>query len=253
MAVIAAFCIGVAFAGAGDSVNVFGILEVSSMSTNTIVSVPWVNLGKGEEKSIRACDLVLTNNLTVGDMIFVYNADRRLSNQEYTGWVLGETGWEGLVNVTENKLYNAPDAENSLVKRGKAFWLQRQRPIEGGKAVKFYLCGQYSENAAEPVLIEPGTKEAPAYHLVACPSGEDRAINDFGWKGYNIDVNDTLEVPQNNINGVKTLYKFDHETDRWYYYKTSAWGGSTKKYDGVAKAGTGFWYVSRGGRMTIKW
>lgn len=241
-----------AYAGAGDSVNVFGILEVSSKSTNTIVSVPWVHLGEGEERSIRACDLVLTNNLTVGDTIMVYNIDRRYVDQEYTGWALGPDGWEPVTTVTQDALATAPEAENSLVKRGKAFWLSRQRPMAGTVAVPFYLCGQYTANPAESVTIEAGTADTPVFHLVASPVAADRCINDYGWKSYSINSNDTITVPLNNQNGATRLYRYSSESNMWYYTESSPLG-SRRRFDGVIGAGTGFWYISRGGRMTLKW
>lgn len=248
----AALTASVGWAGAGDSINVFGIVEVQSKSTNTIVSVPWVHLGEGADRAIQACDLVLTNNLTEGDSLLVYNMDRRYVDQEYTGWALGADGWEPIITVTKDSLAMAPEAENALVKRGKAFWLRRQRPMEGTKAVPFYLCGQYTVNPAESVTIEAGSEEAPAYHLLASPAGVDKCINDYGWQYYNINTNDTITVPLNNVNGTSRLYRYDMEARQWYYTVSSPLG-SRKEYNGVINAGTGFWYISRGGRMTVKW
>lgn len=252
MAVWAAICACNCFAGAGDSVNVFGVVEVLSKSTNTIVSVPWVKLGVGDDQPIRVCDLVLTNNLSLGDTITVYPVDRRYEAQPFTGWVLAEDGWNSMITVTIDSQYVAPSAENASLRRGKAFCLRRQRPMNGTKAVPFYLCGQFTEAASDTVHIDPGTTNAPIYHLLASPAAEDRKLNDYGWKAAYIGDHDTISVPLNNKNGTARLYWFDREAGKWYYWKDTGWT-SEKFYDGVISAGTGFWYISRGGEMTVKW
>lgn len=240
------------WAGAGDSVNVFGMLEVHSKSTNTIVSVPWVQLGDLSNRPIRACDLVLTNNLSTGDSILVYSLDRRTASQRFVGWTLGANGWESMISVSAESLVLAPDAENTLIRRGKAIWLTRRRPLDdANNAIPFYLCGQYTVNPAEAVKIEPGDEQSPCFHFVACPVAEDRDLNDYGWHPYNIHDRDTIELPLNSANGARERYTYERATNRWYYWSK----GRTKNkvYGGVVRAGTGFWYISRGGRMTIKW
>lgn len=241
---------GVCLAGAGDSVNVFGALEVHSKSTNTIVSVPWVNLGPGEERPIRACDLVMTNNLSLGDTILVYNLDKRSIDQQYTGWVLSKTGWESITTVSTDGLSVAPEAELALVNRGKAFWLRRSHPMQGSEAVPFYLCGQYTASAAESVDIDPGSRELPIYHFLASPAGEDKCINDFDWKPYAVNDNDTISVPLNDVKGAFRIYFYDRSVGKWYYKMPNK---NARNYNGIINAGTGFWYISRGGRMTVKW
>lgn len=239
-------------ATAEDSINVFGVLEVHSKATNTIVSVPWVQLGYATNDAIRVCDLVLTNNLSAGDTIVVYDLDTRTENQAYEGWVLSNGGWASIVTVTENEVVDAPKADTARLRRGKAFMLSRRHPIEGGTAVPFYLCGQYTDANADGVEIAAGTMQTPVYHFLAAPYVEDKNLNDIGWNAANIGENDTILLPQNASDGATIIYNFDSSAGKWYYSVKSG-RKMVKTYGGTIPAGTGFWYISRGGSMTLAW
>lgn len=235
-----------------ESINVMGVIEVSSKSTNTIVGVPWVQLGYATNDAIRVCDLVLTNNLTQGDEIKVYNLDARTANQEYNGWRLGASGWESVTMVNANAVNDSPSPEATGVRRGKAFWLTRQNPMEGTKAVPFYLCGQLVFASAESVSIAAGSTGTPVYMLIAPPFTDDYSLDDIAWDRMTIGEQDTISVPLNTDSGAARIYWYDAAKHKWYYTSTVN-RRKVAVYDSKIKAGTGFWYISRGGEGKIKW
>ena len=67
--------------------NVCGLLKITSDLKNTIIGVPWVEVGTTPDADIKVAKLVKTDNLTAGDMLYYYNAGT------WNAWTLGADGW----------------------------------------------------------------------------------------------------------------------------------------------------------------
>ena len=133
----------------------------------------------------------------------------------------------------------------------------RNNPTDGsGNPNLFYLYGQAS---TDPVTttVTAGEENAPAWNLVASSSSTAAPFN-FNSSGITGTVNakDTIVIPTDTAPILMT-----YEGSAWGYSWASnyvAQGGipATKYYrvtTNTVPAGTGFWYVSRGGNPTITW
>ena len=141
------------------------------------------------------------------------------------------------------------DPQYKTIVRGQGVWLVRQNPTSG----PFYLYGQYTSVAAT-TDITAGSKNSPVWHLVGNASASDFVINSKITA--NVNSNDTIVIPTGSAPKVLT-------------WNGSNWGDDTATTNGViggktlafpcrdtnqsVPAGTGFWYVSRGGDPTITW
>ena len=228
-----------------ESVNTMGILKVPSPKALEIVAVPWNRLAPDENQSVLVADLVKTATLTPGDKLHVY--DRAKKN--YKSWSYDiEKGWValGTYKLTKAGLEQttAPDQSEQAVDRGSAVWLERQDASK-----PFYLYGQYSKDAVA-TKIEKGTADVPSHNLVASPS-----LVPFDLNGGKItgtpNAKDQIIVPQGG-----------GQTPKVYTWKSGNGWGYTKIVNGrlvfytedaQVPAGTGFWYISKGGSPTIKW
>lgn len=201
----------------GVASTAFGAMKIYSSTTNTVVSVPWLESGTGDA-AVSVSNLVLTAGLTLGDVLYVYDDN----TGEYTdSWVLRKDGWE------------ASEGGTSIV-RGKAIILERQNPDTG----YFYIMGKPYSGAEGFVALLGGTPTQPAYSLIAPPSVADVDINTgMTWEGIHkfdsIIMHDGASLVWSNGN----------------WYKRDASGDWTK--DGITiPMGRGVWFVAKDNKDT---
>lgn len=223
--------------------NVCGLMNVPSDAKVTMISVPWVTVG-GEADAMKVADLVKTDTLSAGDELYYYDGS------VYRCWRLSvDRKWQpatvALKDAQGNDLsVQTPDASYALP-RGKGLFLVRQDATK-----EIWLYGQHS-TAQVSVDVAAGTAGTPAYTMIANPNAKDYDLNAKGVGGAAGD--------QILLDDAKTLY----------IYKDSSWKkqGTTTVTMGqiqktlttwvaegcVIRAGRGAWYVSKGGKPTIKW
>lgn len=223
--------------------NVCGLMNVPSDAKVTMISVPWVTVG-GEADAMKVADLVKTDTLSEGDELYYYDGS------VYRCWRLSvDRKWQpatvALKDARGNDLsVQTPDASYALP-RGKGLFLVRQDATK-----EIWLYGQHS-TAQVSVDVAAGTAGTPAYTMIANPNAKDYDLNAKGVGGAAGD--------QILLDDAKTLY----------IYKDSSWKkqGTTTVTMGqiqktlttwvaegcVIRAGRGAWYVSKGGKPTIKW
>lgn len=224
------------------SSNICGWMKIASDLDAVIIGVPWVEVGTAAD--IKVANLVKTDNLTTGDKLYYYQ------NGTWSCWELGATGWTGTTTVTSDRITPAAGAAEQAITRGQALILERQ-----SKTSPFYLYGQYKSDAVAGQTLTAGTAEAPSYTLLASPYVTAFDPNATG-KITGAGADDTIVIPLNG--GDQKVYQLKDNVWGYYGTETVTKGKLTikkqvwKAADAVP-AGTGFWYVSRGGTPTIAW
>lgn len=223
--------------------NVCGLMNVPSDAKVTMIAVPWVTVG-GEADAMKVANLVKTDTLSAGDELYYYDGS------VYRCWRLSvDRKWQPATVALKDAQGNpvtiqTPDASYALL-RGKGLFLVRQDATK-----EIWLYGQHS-TAQVSVDVAAGTAGTPAYTMIANPNAGDYDLNAKGVGGAAGD--------QILLDDAKTLY----------IYKDSSWKkqGTTTVTMGqiqktlttwvaegcVIRAGRGAWYVSKGGKPTIKW
>ena len=226
-----------AFAAAADSTvagNEVGVLKVTSSLKNTVVAVPFTELGGG---NVCVSNIVKTANLAAGDELYVY------SGGAYKAWVLTVGGdsalyWNavGTASISADGTLphgSGPAADSTTLAPGNAIWLVRNGTSRD-LSVPFYVYGGYTSVSQS---VTAGTKSAPAWNLVANPTAA--AATPSVASPAKLDM---VCVP----NGTAVPTK--------YIYNGSAWQGSAGAGPLPAIApGQGFWYVSKGGSGAVSW
>ena len=252
VAAVAAACFAGA-AGAQDggtsASTVFGILKVDSQRANTLVSVPWVACTGGVESAeICVADLVKTANLSEGDQLLAFNAQRGA----YDGWTLakgadGLLGWEPATTVSASGVTVAAGERDATLARGRAIWLVRQDASK-----PFYLQGQF-EGAPAEVRVAGGSESAPAYTLLGNALREGVAVNDLDW-GEGPAAGDTLSIPDG---AVPRVLEWDAASGKWFRTVPTLENGRVQNVRTTTdriSAGAGFWYVRRAAAaFTFTW
>lgn len=223
--------------------NVCGLLKITSDLNNTIIGVPWVEVGTGAD--IKVAKLVKTDNLSEGDTLYYYK------DGTWNAWSLGAQGWQPNTTVKVDGATVAAPQEAQGIARGQALILERQDLTK-----PFYLYGQFTTAAAAAQTITAGSATAPTYTLLASPKVEGFNFNATG-KIANPGTDDEIIIPKNNgENTILTLQ--DGKWGTRVKKTTTRFGKTVTSYtwteatDPIA-AGTGFWYVSKGGTPTINW
>ena len=221
--------------------EVYGALRVDSTAAETIVAVPWL----GDSGDVAVSNIVKTANLNQGDLLLAY------LNGGYSAWVVvsNETTavktWTPAVNVTEGKVQYSSGADGTTLARGNAIILRRTPPI----ASCFYLNGRVATNAPAAFTISSGgTTAKPIYTLIAPPCVEDVDVNSaITWSG-TINKNDRIVLSDNR------QLQWNSTQSKWVYKQRSS-DGSVKTVTENLKitAGTGAWYISKGGSPTLTW
>lgn len=223
--------------------NVCGLMNVPSGAKVTMIAVPWVTVG-GEADTMKVANLVKTDTLSAGDELYYYDGS------VYRCWKLQGDAWQPTTVTLKDAKGNdlsvqTPDASYALP-RGKGLFLVRQNVTK-----EIWLYGQHS-TAPISVAVAAGTAGTPAYTMIANPNAEAYDLNTKGVGGA---AGDQILLGD----GGTTLYT---RTETAWTRKTDV----TKTIGGVARtfkkdttegvvipAGTGAWYVSKGGSPTIAW
>ena len=245
-----------ALASEVPSQNVVGILRVDSSANRTVVAVPWVAAGIGDQ-DVKVTDIVKTSNLTpadgngyAGDTLNYYNGN----SFEVWHLVPGESGgapvWKPVTVVDAQGIDEGTSADVAGLPRGGAIILIRRDASK-----PFYLLGQVGVNAPASLDLAVGTKASPAYSLIAPPMIKDLGVDinsDITWLG--VGANDEISIDQVSGPIVTCKFKTDGEgNDAW---KKGVWvnGELTWKDPPTIPAGTGFWFVSKSSKaVTVRW
>lgn len=243
-----------AFAAADEidaSAQTFGVLPITTGEANVIVAVPWVvATNVNDVDTIPVADIIKTANLTEGDWVRVWNTDRKLFNVWTLTDVEGILTWVPGDTVSEAGIAAGEGADITSLKRGDALILHRQNPKdENGDPKTFYVYGRYKSTLAAATVCAQGTSDAPAYTLIAPPSTTDVDVNDgITWTGVK-DSADQLVFPD----GTMPTYKTNDEVGTWGAKVVENKKWVWKKLVKDIPAGTGIWYISRGGQATATW
>ena len=231
------------------SVNTFGVLKVTCSAQKVIIATPWVKCGD-DTAAVSVSNLVMTAGLANGDAVLVYDAQ----NNEFKSWVISGGAWVAQIVSQAGATVSSGDAASAAVERGEAFWFVKASYSE---PYDLYLYGQYT-TAAATSTIAGGDSTTPAYSLVASPKTTDANLNATGVVGFTPNAADEIRIPRDNLPDVIYTYKATQ----------TGWGASTKvaiegtdpvRYKKTwtkgctIPAGTGFWYVSKGGSGKITW
>lgn len=221
---------------AAPTSNTFGWLRVDSTKQYTIVAVPWLGC---DGAAVKVADLVKVDNLTAGDMLYVYQGGA------YKAWILQNGAWTPTTTVADGKKPAAAGgAAEAALARGSALWLYRQNAAD-----PFYVYGQHSADVASAPALTAG-----AYNLIANPNASDYDLNSGKITGAT--KGDQVQVVGDA--GVTRLYTFDG-TSWGYDNLVQVEGAPFSRNERVTTgctipAGQGVWYVSKGATApTIAW
>lgn len=234
--------------------NVFGILRVDSAQPKTIISVPWI-AADSVTRDISVADLVLTANLTVGDMLYYYNGTTSFT---YLGWVLqegmigGEPAkvWVPMTQVSKDGITVTPAASDLSAVRGAALFVIRPTSYTD----PIYLYGRYTAGAAETQVVAGSIastgKAQPVYTLIAPALPNDVDLNTVTMTG-TPNEGDYIQIKT----GQQLFYRNVDGTMKWC---TITEKRGVVKYNGSSEVttiphGQGCWYVSVGGTPKFTW
>ena len=233
--------------------NVCGLMNVPSDAEVTMISVPWVKVG-GSADPIEVANLVKTDTLTSADELYAGDELYYYANGTYYRWVLKGGVWTPTATTKEDTKGNpvtvlAPEASYTLP-RGTGLFLVRKDTSK-----EIWLYGQYSTEEVSVTVAKAEVvdgKMVPAYTMIANPNADAYDLNEKGVGGA---AGDQILLGD----GGTTLYT---RTETAWTRKTDV----TKTINGVDRtfktdttdgvvipAGTGAWYVSKGGSPTIAW
>lgn len=207
--------------------STFGLMRVTdTASSNTVVGVPWKNIG--DTGNVTLSNLVSTATLAADDIVYLY---------EGTTWYAYQLNAAGIwapMTTVSGVTSGTPDAANvKTLARGTGLIIQR-----ANNADPIYLCGRYDSSSPGSTTVAAG-----ATALIANPKTEAKIIaNDFG------SVGDQISVPKNG----GALDTYERRADGWYGTTIIKVGGrdvkkKSKLESGVEIApGKGAWYINNG-------
>jgi len=222
---------------AGVDSTEFGVLYVPSTDKETIVSVPWLESGTGNDPvkdAVKVSDLVLTAGLEAyaadvyeGDQLMYYPG----SGTTYQCWVLKMNGqgvkqWEAGSTVTALNVTPAPNADAATLARGQAIILKRNRD---GISSGFYIMGKPAASEAGSINLPSGTAAATACALIAPSKTTATQLGAMKW--------DNLATRKDYVVIGMDMCMWDGT--KW---KLNGADVSTREIP----AGEGVWFVSRG-------
>ncbi|MCQ2391362.1 MAG: hypothetical protein MJ240_08050, partial [Kiritimatiellae bacterium] len=244
------------------SVNTFGILKIESVTTNTMIAIPWTWYSKEEQKAedIPVRKLVKTTNLTNGDILYcsVTNGNGRT----YAAWAVVDGEWQSCSTVYIDKeglgsIQVVADEDNEEAKdgnyaystripRGNALWLIRQNPVDAsGKAIPFWVYGQSVTTEVTNEVRAPRTGETVFSTTLGNPYAQPMMLNDLVFEG-EIDKNDRIWYYTQSGSIKDIMYVAGKG---WRMATTMEVNGRIRTvydYDIEIPAGMGFWYDRRG-------
>jgi len=208
------------------------VRAVNSGLTNTVVAIPGLDLATGG--AIAISNLVKTTNLAEGDRLVAF------TNNKYESWELNaskiwvknskliDIGADGSISDGEG---TASDLKTLGV--GCGIWLSRRA---SGVSSPFYVYAQQPDTTNTTVAA--GTTA-----LVGNPTTVNKAPVISGCA-----IGDQILVPSKGM--VKEYsYKTVDKKTGWYSRQVF----SDVEGLPIISAGTGFWYVSSAGSVTITW
>lgn len=209
----------------------YGVLAVSdTTTTNTVVGVPWVNVGEG---NVTLSNLVSTATLAENDMVYFYEGNTWYSYKVQSGVFVPVTTVNG-ENVTPPSA-----ADVKAFARGTGLIVQRVNTTN-----PIYLCGRYDSTSPSATSVSAGSTA-----LIANPKTVEVKIT-VG------NVGDQISVPGNG----GTMNTYEKRSDGWYGTVTDNSLGfpitrKVKLDEGVPlAAGKGAFYVNKGeSAVTINW
>ena len=223
------------------SANTLCRIEVNSGTKSTIIAVPLVKVGDGS--GIPANQLVLTDNLNVGDTILHWNGTT------WDAWVVAENEethakyWNPTVISEGSKNSTSAPAEGTALACGEAIWVNRTS--QGADLTKpFFIYGQVAATTAKMPKITRASG-APTYIMMGNTALADVAITALPLNGTPAE-GDKIAVSATTGLGVKE-----------YTWKDGAWKEATlglvegvlkptvKTTEDTIPAGQGFWYIAQ--------
>ena len=227
------------------SANTFGVLKVTCSAQKVIIATPWVEcLTAG---NVKVTDLVMTSGLETGDAILVHQ-----TGNIFNCWTISGGEWTPATVVLTNAVINSGDASSAAIARGKAFWFVKASYSE---PYDLYLYGQDTSDAATST-VAAGTSASPAYSLLASPKTTATNLNSANMFGFTPNAADEIRLPRTNLPDL--VYTYKASQTGWGTLTSEQIPGTTRYRKVWTKgceipAGTGFWYVSKGGTGTITW
>ena len=202
-------------------------IEVASGTKNTIVAVPLKTIA-GTDETIKLTDLVLTDNLSVGDHIL------HKKGTSWEAWAVNDSNnWEAMP-VSDDGITTVTGTDSEMP-RGDAFWLVRKDATKS-----FYLYGEVIDTKAADLTIGSG------YTMMGNTALEPVAINSIKFNGTQ-KKGDKIAIATTKGIGAKE-----------YTYNGTEWTEATlaldnngvlrptvKVTDATIPAGQGFWYISK--------
>ena len=238
VSILSIFATTIAIASSVQSDNTFGVLklDIGTVAGQTIISVPWENVGGGD---IEVDKIMLTNNLAVDDQLWYFNQ----SSKKYQVWKLTATGWTAQDVVPEGASQEAA-SDATTVPRGSALIIERN---SAGSDGNIYLYGQYTETTATNTIAT--SSSAAVYSLIA-PTATTGSTVDLN---SDLDYEGTPLVGDQIIQGAGTanIYTYRVPTGE----DSSAWCRTSWVEQGGAKVqqfvatdvtlpvGKGAWYL----------
>ena len=234
-------------------------IEINSGAKSTIVAVPLVKIGDGNAQ-IPVKDLVLTDNLAVGDKILHWNGS------SWDAWVIIETAgvksWSPTVISEGSKNSQTKPAENTALARGDAIWVDRASTIS-----PFYIYGQIpTSSEGLTSVVTAGSSSQPGYTMMAAPATDSagfklntlvskKTAGDFADGDKIVIVDATARLGRREYTYKTETKNFSVEEDVLDSTNTYPIGVTWTAIgdDVVLPVGCGFWYVSVGGNPTITW
>ena len=246
--------------------NTVGILHVADTvkSETTVIAVPWQAFGE----KITVDSLVYLGNRSDGDQLMAYDA----TSGTYYSWTLKVDGsaktWKPDTTVkTGSEADEAPAASEFPISRGQGVFLKRTNVNE-----PIYLVGR-APASGETVAVtttlaagsKEGSKEKPAWTLVAAPSTAPLDLNDPDSSPFGAEnADDTIMLV--SAGGVAMKIPYTYKNGQWgrpvsMTVEETRANGKTVKYTYTERstegctipAGTGFWYLNKGGEKTVEW
>jgi hypothetical protein len=191
VSILSIFATTVAIASSVQSDNTFGVLklDIGTAAGQTIISVPWENVGGGD---IEVDKIMLTNNLAVDDQLWYFNQ----VNKKYQVWKLTATGWAAQDVVSESKEVALDD---TTVPRGSALIIERNTVGANGNV---YLYGQYTASTATNSIAY--NSDAEVFSLIAPTATTGSTVN----LNLDLDYEGTPLVGDQIIQGAGDIYTY---------------------------------------------
>ena len=234
--VLGAWCLSASAVTTAFVGQPIGSIAVQGSGVNTIVAVAFKELSAADE-CVSVANIVSTEGLDEGDVVSVY------WNGGFESWTLKV---EGGVKVWEkNAMKISLDAGGQVAQSAGADATEVRPPVGGGiwlihkagGSFTFHLFGAYLAPSATTAVA--GTKT-----LMGNPGLVAKAPTITGMSN-----GDTIQL----ATGGKLLdvYTYNAASGKWGFWNSNNEPDSTPAPE--IPAGSGFWYVSKGGAVTFEW